>query len=190
MTVDPDIIHGCRSGKRWAQNRLYKAYSGSMLGLCLRYSADLSEAEDMLQEGFIKVFSNITKLKNDESIGPWIRKIMVNTAITHVTRKRVRFEAIGDDLADETAEEPEQDYLSPVKPDVVLQIIQELPEGYRMVLNLYVFEGFSHREISEALQISENTSKTQLFKARKAIKKKLEGLINKNINLVENETRT
>ena len=187
MIVDRKIIEDCKAGKRRAQNRLYQKYAGVMLGVCLRYSKNLVEAEDVLQEGFIKVFSNISKLKDCGAIEAWIRRIMANTAITHCNKKKIYFEEINDDMLTE----PDQDENTflPVDPDVLMDIIQNLPEGYRMVLNLYIFEGFSHKEIANALNITESTSKSQLFKARKSIKKTLEDMHLMNQNLVENETR-
>jgi len=187
MIVDHKIIEDCKAGKRRAQNRLYQKYAGVMLGVCLRYSKNLVEAEDVLQEGFIKVFSNISKLKDSGAIKAWIRRIMINTAITQCNKKKIYFEEINDDMISE-ADQDENTFF-PVDPEVLMDIIQNLPEGYRMVLNLYIFEGFSHKEIANALNITESTSKSQLFKARKSIKKTLEDMHLINQNLVENETR-
>lgn len=187
MTVDHKIIEDCKAGKRRAQSRLYKAYAGAMLGICLRYCTSRAEAEDILQEGFIKVFSNITQLKENAALGAWIRTIMVNTAITHARRNKIDFYEINEDII----ADPEQDEntLLPIKPEALISMIQELPHGYRMVLNLYVFENFSHKEIAAKLNISESTSKSQLFKARKAIRKAVENMNLNNNNLVKNEAR-
>lgn len=187
MTVDQKIIEDCKAGKRRAQSRLYKAFSGVMLGVCMRYSSSLAEAEDILQEGFIKVFSNINSLKDNRAASGWIRTIMVNTAITHCARKKIYFEEIREDTMPDP--EPEEERYPRIEPEVLIRIIQTLPEGYRMVLNLYVFEGYSHKEIAVALNITESTSKSQLFKARRTIKKEVQALNLKNKNLVEDETR-
>jgi len=112
---------------------------------------------------------------------------MINTAITQCNKKKIYFEEINDDMISE-ADQDENTFF-PVDPEVLMDIIQNLPEGYRMVLNLYIFEGFSHKEIANALNITESTSKSQLFKARKSIKKTLEDMHLINQNLVENETR-
>lgn len=187
MTVDQKIIEGCKAGKRRAQNRLYTMYAGAMLGVCLRYCSNLAEAEDVLQEGFIKVFTNISRLKDPGAISGWIRKIMVNTAITHATKKKLYFDEIKEDTL--MVEEPEEATYQAADPELLIGIIQNLPAGYRMVLNLFVFEDYSHKEISEALNISESTSKSQLFKARKAVRKEVESMNMKNKNLVNHETR-
>ena len=116
MIVDHKIIEDCKAGKRRAQNRLYQKYAGVMLGVCLRYSKNLVEAEDVLQEGFIKVFSNISKLKDSGAIKAWIRRIMINTAITHSNKKKIYFEEINDDMISE-ADQDENTFL-PVDPEV------------------------------------------------------------------------
>lgn len=187
MTVDHKIIEDCKSGKRRAQGKLYNLFSGVMLGVCLRYSSDRAEAEDILQEGFIKVFSKLNQLKNNDALEGWVRRIMVNTAINHCNKKKIHFDSIEDD-AHYLSDEKEESY-QPVDPDVLMEMIQKLPEGYRIVLNLYVFEGFSHKEIAAKLRIAENTSKTQLFKARNKLKKMVQenNLINQN--LVDHDAR-
>jgi len=187
MTVDNKIIEDCKAGKRRAQNMLYQKFSGIMLGICLRYSKNLAEAEDVLQEGFLKVFNNINTLKDIGAINGWIKRIMINTAITQSKKKKIYFEEINEEMVTES--DPDEEAFLPVDPEILIGIIQSLPEGYRMVLNLYVFEGFSHREIANVMNITESTSKSQLFKARKSIKKILENKNLINQNLVENETR-
>lgn len=173
MAVDRHIVEGCIKGKRRAQNKLYQHYASGMLGVCLRYSRNLHEAEDILQEGFIKVFRNMESLRNVEYLPSWIKTIMVNTAITHLNKSNIRFDEITENNAG--IEEEESDYLiDHVEPELLLKLIQQLPEGYRIVLNLYVFEDLKHKEIAEQLQISVNTSKSQLSKARKFLKNKLE----------------
>ena len=187
MTVDHKIIEDCKAGRRRAQSALYKAYAGLMLGICLRYCTNRAEAEDILQEGFIKVFRNIHKLNENAALGAWIRTIMVNTAITHARRNRIHFDEINEDILADSGED--EHTMLPVNPEVIIRLIQELPPGYRMVLNLFVFENFSHKEIADKLNISESTSKTQLFKARKAIRQAVENINLNSKNLVENETR-
>ncbi|MCD4696307.1 MAG: RNA polymerase sigma factor [Bacteroidales bacterium] len=174
MAVDKKIVEECIAGKRRAQTKLYKSYAPGMLGICMRYSKNLAEAEDILQEGFIKVFTNINKLKDYKALTSWIRSIMVNTAITHLKKNKMRFESISDN---DFFEDKEEDMVfEPVNPDTLIKIIQNLPNGYRTVINLYIFEGYTHKEIGGMLSISENTSKSQLSKARKQIKNKLQEL--------------
>jgi len=179
MTVDRKIIEDCIAGKRRAQNKLYHMFAGIMLGICIRYTNNRTEAEDILQEGFIKVFKNINSLKEYGSIEGWIRRIMVNTAITHVKKNKIFFDELIE--SEITEMEQEKESYSPVDPETLIMAIHQLPNGYRMVLNLYVFEDYSHKEIADTLNISESTSKSQLFKARRSIKNSLEklGLVNK-----------
>lgn len=173
MTADRNIVEDCIKGKRRAQNKLYNKYASAMLGVCLRYSSNLHEAEDILQDGFVKVFRNIDKLKNANYLAGWMKTIMVNTAITHINKNKIRFDQIDESKAG--YEDNESDYtIEQVEPELLIQLIQQMPEGYRLVLNLYVFEELKHKEIAEKLQISVNTSKSQLSKARIYLKKKLE----------------
>jgi RNA polymerase sigma-70 factor (ECF subfamily) len=181
MTVEKKIVEGCIAGKRSAQNQLYKQYAGGMLGVCLRYSNNLVEAEDILQDGFIKVFKYIESYRFEGSIEGWIRKIIINTAITHINKKkRLQFTDLDEskiEIADTTEDIITNDSIDP---EILLKFLQNLPEGYRTVINLYIFEGYNHREIGEILGISENTSKSQLSKARKTLVKKIN-----DYNLIE-----
>lgn len=176
MSVEEKIVDGCISGKRRAQNQLYQKYAPGMLGVCLRYSKNLTEAEDILQEGFIKVFKNIKNFRKEGSFEGWIRRIIINSAITHINKNKISFKEIDEDKMDFPEQTETNETFAPVSQEVLLHLIQNMPEGYKMVLNLFVFEGYSHREISETLNISENTSKSQLSKARKYLKNKLKEL--------------
>ncbi|MBK9109426.1 MAG: sigma-70 family RNA polymerase sigma factor [Saprospiraceae bacterium] len=165
------IIQGCLRGDRISQKQLFDRYSGKMLAVCLRYSRHRMEAEDLLQDGFIKVFTNLEQYKSEGPFEQWVRKIMINNAIKNCHRKSFQNEFnAGDDLPD-SVEEPE--VIDKMAETELLNIISELPEGYRMVFNLYAIEGYSHREIAESLQIEESTSRSQLVKARKALQEKL-----------------
>ena len=176
MTVEDKIVEECISGKRRAQNQLYQKYAPGMLGVCLRYSKNIAEAEDILQEGFIKVFKYVKNYRKEGSFEGWIRRIMVNSAITHFNKNKIYFEEIDEDKMEFPVETETNEIYTPVDQEVLLNLIQNMPEGYKMVLNLYVFEGYNHKEISEILNVSENTSKSQLSKARKYLKNKLEEL--------------
>jgi RNA polymerase sigma factor (sigma-70 family) len=178
MSDDEKIIRGCLEGKRQAQNQLYHRYAPTMLGVCLRYSRSREEAEDLLQEGFIKVFNHIGHFKGTGSFEGWIRRIMVNTAINHyhaaLKQQFLHVENL-DNLGHLAEQESEPIFDHTVEsidipPDLVMNLIQKMPEGYRMVLNMYVFEGYQHKEIADMLGISENTSKSQLSKGRKYLK--------------------
>lgn len=178
MSDDEKLIRGCLEGKRQAQNQLYHRYAPTMLGVCMRYSQNREEGEDLLQEGFIKVFQHIGNYKGTGSFEGWIRRIMVNTAINHyhaaLKQQFLHIENI-ENLAPLMEQDTNQIFDHSVEsidipPDLVMGLIQKMPEGYRMILNMYVFEGYQHKEIADMLGISENTSKSQLSKGRKYLK--------------------
>ncbi len=175
MIVEDSILEGCIAGKRSAQALLYKKFAGTMLGVCMRYSSSRVEAEDIAQEGFIKVFQRITSFRKEGSFEGWMKRIMINQALNHYRKSRkVPYHSVIEEI-DETEildmEEPEP--LNPIPADTLLAMIQKLPEGYRMVFNLYVFEEYSHKEIAESMNVSESTSKTQLLKARRLLRKNI-----------------
>lgn len=165
------ILRGCRKGKAKAQRELYDRYATTMLGVCLRYVKNKAEAEDVLQEGFIKVFKNLKNYNGEGSLAGWIYRIMVNTALNYLRSKKkiqfVEYEGNVPDTSDDSQVEP------PFSKQQFMDAIHDLPDGYRTVFNLYVLEGYKHREIADILEISINTSKTQLAKARQMLKKTL-----------------
>jgi RNA polymerase sigma-70 factor (ECF subfamily) len=177
MIPDPKLIEGCLQGKRKAYALLYKRYAAIMLGVCLRYGRNLVEAEDVLQEGFIKVFTNLDKFRQEGSLEGWIRRIMVNTAVDHYNKQAkegflVSMEGMRESYSSgETGEEEENIPVEDLTEDDLMKMIQNLPDGYRLVFNMYAIEGYSHQEIADKLNISVNTSKTQLFKARRMLRK-------------------
>lgn len=177
---EEDIIEGCLKKKRKAQKQLYKKYYSKMLGVCLRYCKNSSEAEDMVLDGFFNIFSKIHQYNRSGPFEAWMRRVVVNTAIDHY-RKNAKFnrhESL-DNLGYETnAKIDIQDNLTAEK---IMEVLQHLPEGYRIVFNLYAIEGYPHKEIAEKLNVSVNTSKTQLLKARKCLQKHLLQL-DKDIN--------
>ncbi|WP_299621827.1 sigma-70 family RNA polymerase sigma factor [uncultured Tenacibaculum sp.] len=150
-------------GDRQAQEQIFNEFSPKMLGICRQYVKDIHHAEDLMLQGFLKVFENLQKFKNEGSFEGWIRRIMVNTCISYL-RKKNQLE-----LTDE-----EYQFNSMVTHNIestsiedIQKLIDNLPEGYKMVFNLYAIEGYKHSEIAEKLSISQSTSKSQLFKARK-----------------------
>ncbi|MCF8332478.1 MAG: RNA polymerase sigma factor [Bacteroidales bacterium] len=165
-------LKGCRQGKAGAQKKLYEAHAATMLGVCLRYVKNMAEAEDVLQEGFIKVFKNIDKFDRKGSLSGWIYRIMVNTALNFLRSKnKIQFAEYEGDLP---ADDEQDIYINEeYTQQQILEVIRDLPEGYRTVFNLYVIDGYKHREISDKLGISINTSKTQLAKARRMLRDKL-----------------
>lgn len=190
--TDSEIINGCLKGRRKEQEMLYEKYGSKLFGVCLRYVKNRMEAEDILQDGFVKIFKSISTFKgmNENSLFFWMRRIMVNTALNFLRDHRAfRFTV---DIPDEDFDSSlsdvfDTDYLvTEENAEFVMNIIRELPDGYRTVFNLYAIEGYSHEEIGQALGISANTSKTQLHKARKAIRLQMEnnGTFQKNIKIV------
>jgi len=141
-----------------------------MFGLCLRYTDNRDDAEDILQEGFIKIFKHIGTFRSQGSFEGWMRRIMVHTAIEHY-RRNSRYFMVGIESAPEVA--MESDALSDLSRDEILSLIQDLPVGYRTVFNLYVIEGYPHQDIADMLNISVGTSKSQLSRAKKLLQEKL-----------------
>jgi RNA polymerase sigma-70 factor, ECF subfamily len=176
----PEIILGCKNGDRKSQEGLYKMYYGKMMGVCLRYTNDPDEAKDVLQDGFIKVFSNITKFDNNGSFEGWVRRIIVNTAIDNF-RKSKNPSSLMDhyaqienlDRPDDGEEEKDSIYFN-IKPEDILAAVQKLSPAYRTVFNLYAIDGFSHQQIAEELKISIGTSKSNYAKAKQNLKKLLQ----------------
>lgn len=176
MIPDQEILEGCKSGERNAFDLLYKKYASTMLGICMRYCKRREEAEDILHEGFIKVFANIAKFRGDGSFEGWIKRIMINTSLSyyHANLKH-HFKSSVDDLEDLPRDGDDDGvYSNAPSRSELLSLIQELPDGYRFVFNMYVFENFSHKEIARELGVSVNTSKSQLAKARRQLQKKLQ----------------
>lgn len=168
---DNDIIDGCIRGERKYQKALYDKFSGKMFAVCLRYSADSNKAEDMMQDGFIKVFRNIEKFRREGSFEGWIRRIFVNSCIENLRKKTTLYAIQETTIAN--VEYNETNAFENLKADDLLKMISELATGYRTVFNLYAIEGYSHKEIGEMLNISEGTSKSQLARARYLLQQKL-----------------
>jgi RNA polymerase sigma-70 factor, ECF subfamily len=191
MSSDEQIIAGCLEGKRKAFSLLFKTYAPVMLGVCMRYCKNRIDAEDVMQDGFIKVFSQIHKFRREGSFEGWIKRIMINSAIdNYQSNLKHAFHEEVDTIAESTviAEREDEDDDLPDELNIphqkLMEMIQELPDGYRVVFNLYAIENLNHKEIATLLGISENTSKTQLLKARKALRKKIEALLQHHINRV------
>jgi RNA polymerase sigma-70 factor (ECF subfamily) len=173
MEVDKEILEGCIKGRSSAQYKLFHGYSRLMLGICNRYASSLEEAEDIMQEGFVKIFLHIKEFKGDGSLVAWMRRIMINTAITHYYKmKKHRYH---DDLEEvrETKYEDQGWGEADFSSEELFNVIQRMPEGYRMVFNLYAVEGYKHREIAEIMNIDENTSKSQYSRARRWLQDRL-----------------
>lgn len=165
------IWSGCLNGERKAQFELYQLFSKKMYGVCLRYAPNELEAKDILQLGFIKIFQKCTYFDNKGSLEGWIRKIMVNTAIENHRKNKIAFVESVSEKHDIVA--GTMDTEGAVQYKDLLAMVQSLPLGYRTIFNLYVIDGYSHREIAEQLSISESNSKSQLSRARQWLKEKL-----------------
>lgn len=167
-----EIIIRCQKGKSDAQKELYQKFSPWLFGVCLHYCKDRTEAEDHLQEGFIKIFTNIKKYRFEGSFEGWMRRIVVNTIIESFRKKNPVYlvDSIEDMVKDQAEEVEEKPNFNPKE---LLQFIEDLPPKYKLVFNLYAIEGLSHQEISDVLGISTGTSKSNLSRARKILKDKL-----------------
>jgi RNA polymerase sigma factor (sigma-70 family) len=186
MMSDQQIIAGCAKHERRAQQVLYDRYSGFLLGVCMRYATDKAEAEDILQDSFLKIFFSIKNYSGTGSFIGWLRKVAVNTAITnyHKNMKHRYHIDIDEYMPAETGVVSfEEDYFTA---DELYMVLNELPTGYRMVFNLYAVEGYKHKEIGEMLGIDINTSKSQYSRAKAVIREKLEILGKLKTNYTEN----
>ena len=164
-----EIIHKCQNGNSGAQTALYHLFSAKMYGICLRYAKDSAEAEDFMQEGFVRVFNKINQFEFKGSFEGWIKRIMVNTALEKF-RKNDRLYPVEEMRIFESIEYVEET-ISSITANDLLRIIQKLPPRYRMVFNLFAIEGYSHLEIAEMMKISEGTSKSNLSRARVILQK-------------------
>ena len=172
--TDHELVQGCLREDSRCQRAIFDRYAGRMMSVCIRYAKNRSEAEDVLQEAFIKVYDNIGNFQFKGSLEGWIRRIVINTALRYFSRKSVSHEIAGlENLPDPAS--PPSAYASLGEQDL-LKMIAQLPDGYRLVFNLYAIEGYSHKEISEMLGIKESTSRSQLVKARKLLQSQLEKL--------------
>jgi len=163
------LIQKCKKNDTKAQGELYKLFSSKLFALSLKYSTNYAEAEDNLQDAFVIIFNKISQYKNKGSFEGWLKRITINTALQRYRTKGV-FNIINEEIADDVEIEIEDDS---VPLDFLLQIIQELPNRYRLVFNLYVLDDYSHNEIAEMLEITQGTSKSNLARARESLKKKI-----------------
>jgi RNA polymerase sigma-70 factor (ECF subfamily) len=174
MKSDEDLIEGCIREDRQMQGMLYKKYADKMFAVCLRYTNSRQEAEDVLQEAFIKIFDKISKFRREGSFEGWMRRIMVNTALRSWEKRANKFEP--GDL--DNVQEPMTtvSVLDGIGAKEIMAMIDKLPEGYKVVFNLFAVEGYSHKEIGELLNINESTSRSQYARARRNLKQMIEKL--------------
>jgi RNA polymerase sigma-70 factor (ECF subfamily) len=179
---EEQLIEACKENKRQACNELYELYSKKLLGICLRYTRNLSEAEDVLHDAFIKVFTKIDQYSGKGSFEGWLKRITANTAIQYL-RNRAKNDARFSAREVETinVEEDDEDVIPAIPAKELMKMIQDLPDGYRIIFNMYVFEEMSHKEIAEVLQINENTSKSQFHRAKLSLRKMVNRYLKSNI---------
>ena len=166
-----DIIKDCASGDVRAQEKIYRMFAPKMFGVRLRYARDNTEAEDNLQEGFIKVFSNIKTFRHEGSFEGWMGRIMVNVSLEKFKKKNLMYPV--EDISVYKSQQVSDNILDEISAQELLAIIQELPPRYRMVFNLYVFEGLNHKEIGKEMNISEGTSKSNFARAKDILKRRI-----------------
>ena len=169
--TEEEIIKGCIDNNPQCQHALFRLHAKTMMGICLRYIADTSEAEDILQETFIKIFKTIGQFRFEGPLGGWIRRITVRTCLAALHKKHIQYSDIS--AADLAVDPNALQAVSVISEKELTNMIRQLPEGYRIVFNLYVIEGYSHEEIAGMLNIETVTSRSQLVKARKLLQRQI-----------------
>ncbi len=173
---DHILAERCQRGDRQAQKELYQQYRRMLFGVCLRYAAHRQEAEDLLQESLLRIYTDLYQYQPTGPLGAWLRQVTVNVALQHLRKKKRLFPTVELEELAEPIEE-EDDWLAKDRAKALLRMVQRLPEGYRLVFNLYVIEGLTHAEIAEHLRISVNTSKSQLSRSKALLRKMLENQV-------------
>ncbi len=172
---EQQLIAGCKKGDRKAQKTLYELHSPRMMGVCVRYVGDRETARDLLQDGFVKVFTSMDSYSGVGSFEGWMRKIFVNCALEYLRRSDVLREAATLDNSAELAQ-PDHSVVSEMSAVELMKLVQELPEGFRLVFNLFAIEGYSHKEISDMLNITESTSRSQYTRAKQLLQRRINEL--------------
>ena len=170
--INNKIVEDCKQNNAKAQMQLYDMYCQAMFTIALRYVKDSFVAEDMMQDAFIKVFKNIQNFKGEVTIGAWIKKIVINQCIDYLKKKKIELVSIEEKQL-VIAEDDDWTVKEEVNIDIVTSAINSLPEKYKVVLNLYLIEGFDHQEIAEVLNITEVTSRSQLMRGKNKLKGQL-----------------
>ena len=168
---EPELIARLKKGEGKAQKFVYEKYAGIMLGICFRYLKNQMDAEEVMLNGLVKIFQHVGQFKSEGSFEGWMKRIVVNEALGHLRKKEPLHLTIEKDHIQLANNEASAE--SELAVEDLLQMLHELPAGYRAVFNLYAIEGYSHKEIAEMLDINEGTSKSQLSKARALLQRKL-----------------
>lgn len=178
---EQELAERCKQGDRRAYKELYEQYAGRLMSICLRYTADRDTAEDLLHDGFLKLFNSFDKFtwRGEGSLRAWIERVITNTVLQYLRKNDVN-QWTSLDNAPEAYEEPDPDCIDDIPHEVLMRFICELPTGYRTVLNLYVFEGKSHKEIANLLGINEKSSASQLTRAKASLANKVREWMKRN----------
>ena len=173
------LIEKCAKNDRKAQAEVYQIYAGKLFSVCLKYSRNKAEAQDNLQDGFITIFNKIQSFNHKGSFEGWMKRVVINTAL-HKYRQKSLLSLVNDEIPEEIAVEIDEERVSM---EYLLEIIQQLPDRYRLVFNMYILDGYSHKEIAEELNITDSTSKSNLSRARVILKEKIEAHFQKKSNI-------
>ncbi len=179
MFTEEEIIKGCLANDKFAQETLYRKYAPKMFGVCLRYAPNRDVAHDIFQEGFIKVFQSLGQFRAQAALGSWMHRVFVSTAINYIQRKlKLQFEvSLNDKIfeqGEEISESEKDHWLNHISTKEALEMVQKLPEKYRLIINLYAIEKMKHEEIGKTLNITESASRSQLTRARKLLSEMLQ----------------
>lgn len=167
QNIHQDLIDRCRKGDTKAQFELYKVYYKPMYNICLRMVGNASEAEDVMQEALLKAFTKINTYEGVVSFGAWLKKIVINRSLDYLKKRKVKFEELNEKIPDE---EPEPLVVSEIHMEQLKKAIQQLPDGYRVVLTLYLLEGYDHEEIAQILGITNVSSRSQYMRAKQKLR--------------------
>lgn len=177
-----ELSEQCRQGNNRARRELYERYAGRLLAICLRYVSDRDTAQDLLHDGFLKIFGSFDKFtwRGEGSLRAWMERVMVNTALQYLRKNDVINQASPLEEVPEVYDEPDDDDIEMIPQSVLMQFVRELPPGYRTVFNLYTFENKSHKEIAQLLGINEKSSASQLFRAKSTLIRKVKDWLKDN----------
>ena len=177
LSDEKQLIAGCKEGKAWAQKEIFERYASVMLSVCVRYVADRETAKDLLQEGFIKLYTKIDTYSGTGSFEGWIRRIFVTTALEYLRQKNALNQSVNIEDYSNLIADSEPTILEKISANDLMECIAGLPDGYRTVFNLYAIEGYTHAEIGDMLAINESTSRSQFMRARNILQKNVQILI-------------
>ena len=177
ISDEDHLIAGCKDGKPWAQKEIFELYASAMMSVCVRYVTDRETARDILQDGFIKLYTKIDTYSGSGSFAGWVRRIFITTSLEYLRQHDALKQSTPIEEYSNSIEDNDITVLEKISADDLMGCIAKLPDGYRTVFNLYAIEGYTHNEIAEILNISEGTSRSQFMRARKILQKDVQQLI-------------